>query len=571
MSGFVRLLVLPWLWLWLGHAWAEPLPPPFLLTPTVSEVPLGERAQFWIEDGRSRTIEEVAAAGDSLPWKTRRPGQQDRLDDRALWLRFSIDLQDTERWYLAIGSSGIDRVQLFHRDPQGRWVSAEAGDSRPVSQWPLPGRVPTFELEHPTGAEPVMYWLRIEHDRVDYAAPITLYNQAELLSLREREQFLFGCYFGVAILLALVSVANAVIWRDRNFAAYALYLITYTLGQAAYLGVGAQHLWDTWLHWNALSTFVLPGLSAAAALWFAQVVTEPARFSRWLHRLVIALIVALMLALLVDTAWPTRASLGIRLALTTIALVVVVLLVAIVWKRGGADVDIRVIALGFVPVLVMALFPIARGFNLIPNSVFTRYGLAMGAALEMPILFYALNLRAARRREAQMRASALPRTDALTGLANRSSLLQRLEDSLAHARSQKHSCALLLVKIANHDQIASEHSRDTLDRALIVTGAYMRRAATDIDLAARVGEREFALLIEGPTTPDAASSRAQQVVAGGLRQTQALPPDVTLRLSVAVAMLPADPPDAETTLQWVAAALAGIRSDARKQIRSVNF
>ena len=546
-------------------------PPPFLLTPGVDELPVGERALFWIEDGRSRTVEEVAAAGDTLSWQPRRPGQQDRLDGRTLWLRVAVDLQDTEHWYLAVESSGIDRVQLFHRDPQGRWVGAEAGDSRAVSQWPLPGRVPTFELEHPARTEPVTYWLRIEHDRVDYAAPITLYSQGKLFALREREQFLFGCYFGVAMLLAMVSVANALIWRDRNFAAYAVYLITFTLGQAAYLGVGAQHLWNSWLGWNELSTFVLPGLSAAAALWFAQVVTEPARFSRWLQRLVNVLIAALLVSLVIDTAWPTRASLSIRLALTTIALVVALLLVGIVWKRSGSDNDIRIIAIGFVPVLVMAMFPIARGFNLIPNSILTRYGLAIGAAVEMPILFYALNLRAARRREAQMRASALPRTDALTGLANRPSLLERLEASLASARSQKHSCALLLVKLANHDQIASEHSRDTLDRALIVTGAYMRRAATDIDLAARVGEREFALLIEGPTTPDVASSRAQQVVAGGLRQTQALPPDVTLRLSVAVAMLPDDPPDAETTLQWVSAALAAIRPDARKQIRPVNF
>ena len=55
----------------------------------------------------------------------------------------------------------------------------------------------------------------------------------------------------------------------------------------------------------------------------------------------------------------------------------------------------------------MALFPIARGMNLIPISALTRYGLSIGAALEMPILFYALSLRGSRRREAQVRAAAL--------------------------------------------------------------------------------------------------------------------------------------------------------------------
>lgn len=548
---------------------ADP-PEPITLDASSPPTSIDGHAQSWIEDGRSRTIEQVAE-DTGIPWRVRPAGQQDRLDGRALWLRFPVKLQpQAGRWYLAVNSSGIDRVQMFHRDASGRWVTEEAGDSKPVSQWPLPGRAPTFELEHPPSAEPVTYWLRVEHDRVDFAAPIVLYSQGELLAAREREQFMFGCYFGVAMLLALVAAASAAIWRDRNFAAYTVYLVIFTLGQAAYLGIGAQHLWDEALDWNAQSTFVLPGLSAAAALWFVHVVTEPARFSHWLQRIVVLLVAALLVSLVIDTFMPSRTTLGIRLALTTLALAVVIALIGIVWTRGD-DPDIRVIALGWVPVLVMALFPIARGFNLIPNGILTRYGLAIGAAIEMPILFYALNLRAARRREAQLRASALPRTDALTGLADRRSLLLRLDDSLARARSLEHSCALMLVKLSNHDQISSEYGRDTLDRALIVTGAYMRRAANDIDLAARVGDREFALLIEGPTTADAVGSRAQQVVAWGLRQTQALPPDVVLRLSVAVAMLPDEQPDAETTLQWLSVALAAIRPDARKQIRSVNF
>ncbi|RYY66069.1 MAG: diguanylate cyclase, partial [Comamonadaceae bacterium] len=117
----------------------------------------------------------------------------------------------------------------------------------------------------------------------------------------------------------------------------------------------------------------------------------------------------------------------------------------------------------------------------------------------------------------------------------------------------------------------AEHGRDTLDRALVVTASHLRRAATDIDLAARVSEREFALLIEGPTSPDLATARAQQVVASGLRQVQALPPDTTLRLLVVIALLPDQQVDAASTLDWVENALAGVKNESRKQIRSLNF
>jgi diguanylate cyclase (GGDEF)-like protein len=349
-----------------------------------------------------------------------------------------------------------------------------------------------------------------------------------------------------------------------------VYLLCFTAGQAAYVGAGAQHLWNDWLAWNAESTFVLPALAAPAGLWFVHAVTEPARFSHALHRAVQVLLVVLLAAALLDPVLPTRELLGIRLALTGVSVLLVALLIGLVWRKGD-DPDIRIIALGFVPVLVMALFPIARGLNLVPNSLFTRYGLSMGGAMEMPVLFYALSRRGSRRREGQLRASALPHTDALTGLADRRSLLQRMDAALARARQQRHPCALLVARVGNLDAIASDHGRDMLDRTLVVMASHLRRAGSDVDTAARAGEHEFALLLEGPTSADVATSRAQQLVASGLRPSSALPQDLTLRVMVAIALLPDQHPDAESTLQWALDGLAGIRPDSRKQIRSLNY
>ncbi|GAC1533529.1 MAG: hypothetical protein NVS2B4_13760 [Ramlibacter sp.] len=543
-------------------------PEAVVLQATPGSIPLAGRAQVWVEKGQSWSVQDVADAEDHLPWTVLDAGRQYRLDGGAMWVRFEVERHDDEHWYLAVGLSGADRVQLFRRAATG-WVGQEAGDTRSVSEWPLPGRVPTFELRM-DGRSVERFFVRIVHERVDFAAPLTLHSQGRLLAARESEQLLLGAYFGLSMLLALVAIFNAVGYRDRLFGAYAAYLVVFTLGQAAYVGVGAQYLWNNWLAWNAESTFLLPALAAPAALWFVHAVTEPARFSRSLHLLVQGLIVALLVAALLDPLLPTRAFLSVRLALSGLTVPVVILLIGLVWRKGD-DPDIRVIALGFMPVLLMAAFPIARGMNMIPNSLFTRYGLSMGAALEMPILFYALSRRGSRRREAQLRASALPRTDALTGLADRRSLLERMEATLSRARNQQHSCSLLVAKLANADAIANEHGRDTLDRALVVTASHMRRAATDVDLAARVGEREFALLLEGPTTSEAAASRAQQLVASGLRNSLALPQELSLRLLVVITLLPDQQPDAESSLLWALEALAAVRPDSRKQIRPLNF
>lgn len=558
---------LAWLFGW-AAAVAQPLPP-LQLAPGQPRVSLDGASRWWIDEGANQTVDMVEAAGESLPWKVRDPGQQYRIDGKALWFQFDAIVPGGQPWYLQLASSGLDRAQLFYRNTTGKWVMQEAGDTKAVSQWPLPGRVPTFELAEAPG-QVVRYWLRVEHARVDYAAPMAIYSQSALLAARESEQFLLGAYFGLAALIAIVAALNALAYRDRNFAAYAIYVAALSAGQVAYLGVGAQHVWNDLLKWNEVATFVLPGLSTAAALWFVQVVTEPARFSRWLNIAVWSMIIVVLLAVILDQIVTTRQTFGLLMALTALGMVMVILLVGLVWRKGD-DPHIRLIALGFLPVLVMAAFPVARGLNLIPNSVFTRYGLSIGAALEMPILFYALSLRGSRRREAQVRTAALSTSDALTGLADTGTLKRRLESALAHARSQHHACALLTIKLANHGAIAAEYGSEIAERALVVTASVLRYAITDIDMAARVGTHQFAVLLEGPTTTENAVARAQQIVARGLQQSDAMPPTAVLRYQVAVAMLPDQDYDAGAALKWVLEAVNGLRPEARRAIRALNF
>ena len=132
-------------------------------------------------------------------------------------------------------------------------------------------------------------------------------------------------------------------------------------------------------------------------------------------------------------------------------------------------------------------------------------------------------------------------------------------------------CGPLAVRLANYDALVSEYGRDVAEKALVVTASLLRSTITDIDLAARVGNQEFTLLLEGPTTPEAATGCAQQVIARGLQQSAALPATVSLKFNVAVAMLPDKGFDADGCVAWLRDAVNAIRPDARRAIRPVNF
>ncbi len=532
-------------------------------------VPLFGRSLYWVDRQAMLRVDDIEARADSLPWKLRQREQTDRQRGGAMWLRFDATAPVGQHWYIELATSVHSHIEMFYRDAQGRWVVQEAGISVPVAQWPVPGRLPTFALAADDGRM-VHYWLRVEDDRYEFAAPAALLREDALQDSREDEQFLFGSYAGIAILVIFAALANAILFRDRPFAAFALYSLLLASGQLARAGIGAQHLWQEWPVWNGAALAVGRGAAAPAALWFVKTVTEPVRLSRALDLGVWALIAALLAAVALDMTIGTAMSQRLVLALTGLALVALFSMLLWGWLEN-ADRSVRLVAMGFAPLLLIALFPIARGLGLVPTSVLTRSALLYAAVAQLPVLYYALHMRLMARRESELRASALSRTDPLTGLTHRRGMVERLDSSLARARGQKQNCALLGVRISNLDAIAEEFGRDAAEKALVVAASHLRRTSVDFDLAARVGEREFAVLMEAPVTQQMVSSRAQQVVASGLRQVDALPVALTLKFHVTAAVLPGPELDGEGTLQWVMASLDQMTQDARKLIRPLNF
>lgn len=534
-----------------------------------SVVHLNGRSIAWTDDNGAMSVQQLEASADTLPWRTRRREHQAHLEGSALWIQFEAAAPAREHWYVEVGASIYDHVQLYYRDAAGAWVMQQAGTTEEVAQWAIPGRLPTFALATDS-ARPVRYWLRVSDARADFSAPVTLFREDALQASREREQFLFGAYFGLAALVAAAAFVIGSVFRDRAFLAFALYTTLLVAGQLGRVGIGAQYLWPEWNVWNNTVLALWPGAAAAAALWFTKVVTNPARLSRGLDLTVWALMAALLAGVALDLAVGSRLTMTLVLSLTALALVAIFGMLLWGWVDGN-DRHVRMVAIGFVPVLLMALFPLARAFGLVPTNVLTRFGLFFGAALELPLIYYALNMRLMARREAELRAGALSHSDALTGLPHRKALVERLDTSLAHARAQRQNCALLGVRISNLEAISEEFGKEAAAKSLVIAASHLRRCMVGYDMAARVGEREFGVLLEAPVTKQAVSSRAQQLVASGLRQMEALPAALTLKFHVTAALLPDPAFDGAATLQWVTEGLDTIEPDARKLIRPLNF
>lgn len=549
-------------------ALAQALPPPIVIGEQEA-VSLNRRSAYWVDRQGQSTPQTLEAQPGAAMWRLRARDQQSWAQGGVLWVTFAVAVPRGERWYLEVGTSGHSKVQLFHRDGAGAWAVQQAGTELPVTHWAVHGRLPTFRLDS-SRPEAVRYWLRVEDERDEFIAPLRLLREEALRNQRELEQFLFGGYFGLAALVLLASLVHGIAWRDRGFLAFALYIFLLALGQLGYAGIGAQHLWPEWLGWNGTMLALWPGAAMAGALWFVRTVTDPARLSRRLDLAVWGLLAALLASTALHTVVTSRTSSTLVLSFTGLALAAVAAMVLWSW-RESRERHLGLVAAGFLALVAMAAFPLARTFGLVPPTVLTRFSLFFGVALQLPILYYALNMRLMARRESELRASALSHTDALTGLPHRQALVQRLDASLAHARGQKQQFALLAVRVSNLEAIAGEFGREAAEKALVVAASHMRRAAFNFDMAARVGEREFCVLQEAPVTPPLVTSRAQQIVASGLRPIESLPAALTLKFHVAAALVPEPTLDGAASLQWVLDGLDQIEPEAKKLIRPLNF
>ncbi len=547
---------------------------PIVLDGRVQTVPLADRSVAWVDESGQMGIDEVEARAASLPFAPRERTHRVRLGTHgALWVRFDAWTQDTgSHWELELARSGTDRISLYHRQADGRWQEQHAGDRIAVRDWASPDRYPVFSLDMRTD-DPVTYWVRIEHARVPYSGELFIHSHGQLRQLRIQQQFLLGAYFGMALLLTAVAVANGLVFRDRSFLAYAGYISLLGLSLAASMGVGGQFLWPASPRWNGLAEFVLLPLVVAAAILFVRQVVQPRRIGRTLDWLALALAALLLVLTVWDTLQPSQQSFTAITVAGTATMAVIYAMLWSAWRTG--DRWVRWIALGILPVLLAGALPALRNFNLISSGFLTQYAMVIAAAIEAPLLIYGLLQRSSLQHEAQARARALDQTEPLTGLCNRHNFMLRLHESLVRAQRYRHHSALLMVVLDNHEHFVREHGREVADRALVLTGSLLRSVARDVDTAARVNDNHFALLMEGPVRGPQAVAAATSLVAGGLRPNDELPVGSTLRLKIAIALLPQDRVElglnAQAHLDWLHLSVDELRQEPRRSIVTVNF
>jgi diguanylate cyclase (GGDEF)-like protein len=158
------------------------------------------------------------------------------------------------------------------------------------------------------------------------------------------------------------------------------------------------------------------------------------------------------------------------------------------------------------------------------------------------------------REEAHGLIARLAYYDALTGLPNRSSLMEALESAIVAADQDDGALALLHLEVGHFYDINKVLGYSSGDKLLLELGRRLAQVAHEGEMLARLGEAEFALLL-----PHAGADEAVQV-AQRLVSTLRKPVEVSgftldARVSVGIALFPTHACDADALVRRANAAV----------------
>lgn len=516
----------------------------------------------WID--RSGTLGPAQVWGQPAGWQPTAGDAVHRLrGDDVLWFRFVVPpAPDAERWYLRVLYPGVNQVTLYRDDLAGGWSAHSAGDTLAVAEWSLPHRVPLLPLA--VSAEvPRNYLLRVDHTP-HFSAPLDFVSEGFVIREAQRASMVLGMSFGLAALACLLAIVGALWLRDTAYSLLAVSVALMGITQASLTGMAGLQLWPHWAWWNDLAPHVLPVIGGAATLWFHTAVVSLRARSRRLHAWMLgaaALALPVVAAVLhADGAFRPALVIGYSVVAMAASLGL------LAWAIWRGDRYAPWLLLASAPMMAGALFPLARAAGLVPVSFLTSHAMQLGIAIELPMLLVLLTIRSQHRREHMRRIQGLERIDPSTGLLNAQVFRDRLVRLIHRSQRLKLRSAVLLVDIANTEQMKQEFGSEALRELVLRVAGRLLAGSRSIDTVARLSEHRFGVLLEGPLKADEVAEAAPRIVARCLMPFKNRPLAWVARVRVAQALIPMDGDDPAQLIGQLEMLLATVPTDSKRAV-----
>ncbi|MBC7752433.1 MAG: GGDEF domain-containing protein [Candidatus Saccharibacteria bacterium] len=135
-------------------------------------------------------------------------------------------------------------------------------------------------------------------------------------------------------------------------------------------------------------------------------------------------------------------------------------------------------------------------FGLVPHFPYNQYAaMIWPAAIVLMITHYIFAQNYRRRYELEQALELASNTDSMTGLSNRRHFIPVLRNEIVRGHRFRHSVSLMILDIDNFKAINDAHGHPTGDLVICTLAEICRKTARQLDVIARLGGEEFAILV----------------------------------------------------------------------------
>ncbi|MDX9873899.1 MAG: diguanylate cyclase [Spongiibacteraceae bacterium] len=429
------------------------------------------------------------------------------VDDGTYWLRVRlVNPGETDRsWLIRHETSYLDHLTVYYRDQDSDWQQLHLSDREPFGARPLD--TPRLAWSHatPAGSHTDLY-LRLNQEQPDVLTlNVELWDGALYLRNLARNMLLSGFYYGMLLLVLLVTLSGALLLRQRLWLWYSLLVVFTALTWGAVQGLTFQYLWPQFPTMHNQGFHLLYIGLTLTALQFSKGFLRTAERLPRVHRVISLMQIGLL------------AGVGLRLLGFYLPVLIIsftgfgllaLLLPALgfhAWRNGLRYARWYAIAWSIYSVSLVASL-VAATTNLLPWGMTPLVYSQAAGLLEALLLLAALAeslLAWDRERRAALRAA---QHDALTGLGNRRRLSTAFKELMQRrTRDQGEAWFIALIDLDEFKQINDQFGHAAGDRILQHFARLLRQHTRPSDVCIRHGGEEFAILFQAPTLPAARS------------------------------------------------------------------
>jgi diguanylate cyclase (GGDEF)-like protein len=130
--------------------------------------------------------------------------------------------------------------------------------------------------------------------------------------------------------------------------------------------------------------------------------------------------------------------------------------------------------------------------------------------------------------------------DALTGLPNRTSFAEHLEEAVRRARRMGWTLTVMFLDLDRFKLINDSLGHDSGDQLLRIAGSRIQRSVRESDMLFRMGGDEFTVLLENVRGPGESAVVARRIIEAIAEPVQLLQHEIRVTTSIGMALFPRD-------------------------------